>query len=255
MESLSNYLRKIAEKVSGRAITFLGTGPSNAITDRSGKSNRNNTSTLITYKGKNYRIDVPPDLDTKTNFDYLLITHTHSDAWDGFKKISKKKFVFGIPVSIDRKIELKEDPWEKQKLRIDRQNNFGDLKITPFDVIHDIVDARKFPTLGYQVIFKDGFTLVYASDLLKIPEKSEQFFEKIDLLIIGGAGWNADLSAHIGIWTFLDLVKQKKWNIKKIYFNQIGRPVPDFEDAQRQIDNRYPGMNAKLSYDGLKINF
>jgi len=255
METLSNYLRRIAEKASGRAVTFLGTGPASPITDRSGKSNRKSTSTLITYQGKDYRIDVPPDLDPKTNFDYLLLTHTHSDAWDGFKKVSKKKFIFGVPSNVDKKLELDEGPWEKQKLKVDRQSNFGDLKITPFDVTHDIVQPRNFPAVGYQIIFKDGFTLVYASDLLKIPDRSEQFFEKIDLLIIGGAGWNADLSMHIGIWTFLDLVKQKKWNIKKIYFNQIGRSVPDFKDAQKQIDIHYPGMGAKLSYDGLKINF
>ena len=253
METLSNYIRRVAEKASGRTITFLGTGPFNAITDRSGKSNRKNTSTLITYRDKNYRIDVPPDLNTKTHFDYLLLTHMHGDAWDGFKKISKKDFTFGIPVNIDKKMDVKEGPWKKQKLKIDRQNELGDLKVTPFDVVHDIV--HKFPTVGYQIIFKDGFTLVYASDLLKIPDKSEQYFEKIDLLVIGGAGWNADLSMHIGIWTFLDLVKQKKWNIKKIYFNQIGRPVPDFEDAQRQINNRYKGLHARLAYDGLQINF
>jgi phosphoribosyl 1,2-cyclic phosphodiesterase len=104
-------------------------------------------------------------------------------------------------------------------------------------------------------VFKDGFVLVYVTDILKIPQKSEQFFEKIDLLIIGGTGWNADLSTHIGIWTFLDLVKEKKWNIKKIYFTHIGRPVPDYQEAQKQLLIRYPNIPFHLAYDGLKIKF
>jgi Metal-dependent hydrolases of the beta-lactamase superfamily I len=250
MDSLSNYIRLIAKKV-GRAITFLGTGPANPIIDRSGKSNRKNTSTLIAYKGKNYRIDVPPDLDTKVTFDYLLITHLHSDAWDGFKKVSDRKFVFGIPDCLEKKIK-EEGPWKKKTLKTDRRNELGDLTVTPFDVVHDIV--YKMRTIGYRITFKDGFTIVYASDLLKIPEKSEQYFENVDLLIVGGTGWNADLSTHVGIWPFLDLIKQKKWNIKKIYFNQIGRPVPDYEDAQKQLLLKY-GRKPLLAYDGLQINF
>jgi phosphoribosyl 1,2-cyclic phosphodiesterase len=255
MESISTYLRKIAEKASGRSITFLGTGPSEPIVERSGKSNRKSTTTLIEYKGKSYLIDTPPDLDPKTNFDYLLFTHMHFDAFDGFDKVKGRKFTLGLPSNIDKKFEKEEKkgPWEKKTLKIDREKEFGDLTVTPFDITHDIV--YKFPTVGYRIVFKDGFVLVYVTDILKIPQKSEQFFEKIDLLIIGGTGWNADLSTHIGIWTFLDLVKEKKWNIKKIYFTHIGRPVPDYQEAQKQLLIRYPNIPFHLAYDGLKIKF
>ena len=251
MISLGDYIVKIAKGISGR-ITFLGTGPSEPITDRSGKSNRNNSSLLITYKGKKYLIDIPPDFDEKNTFDYLLITHMHKDAFFGFKKIQKRKFVFGMPPNWDKKIPDKKETWTKEDIRIDRINDFGDLKITPFEVVHDIV--KKFTTFGYRITLKNGFVIVYTSDMLSIPEKSEQYFEKVDLLITDGKGWNANFPTHFGMWPFLELVREKKWDIKKIYFTQIGQSVPDHEIAQKEITNRFKDLKAYLAYDGLELS-
>ena len=251
MIPISSTIKNLSKIVAAeRAITFLGTGPSTPIIDRSGKSNRQNTSTLLNYKDKKYLIDVPPEVDMEIKPDYLLVTHLHDDSFGGFKRLSKQEFTFGIPAGLEKKIK-EGSSWKKEELRIDRSNEFGNLEITPFEVIHDIV--YKFATFGYRIIFKDGFVLIYASDMVGIPDKSEQYFEKVDLLITDGAGWNANLSTHFGMWSFLDLVKEKNWSIKKIYFTQIGRPVPDHQEAQREISNR--NNKAKLAYDGLRITF
>jgi phosphoribosyl 1,2-cyclic phosphodiesterase len=252
MEPVSNLLKDFSRVIAAeRAITFLGTGPSNPITERSGKSNRRNTSTLLTYKGKKYLIDVPPKTDPNLKPDYLLVTHLHEDAFGGFNKISKQEFVFGMPPAIEKKLKDKKGPWKKEKLKVDRSNDFGDLRITPFEVVHDII--YKFATFGYQIIFKDDFILIYSSDMVAIPDKSEQYFEKVDLLITDGAGWNASLATHFGMWPFLELAKEKNWEIKKIYFTQIGRPVPDHHEAQKEISKI--NNKAKLAYDGLRIIF
>jgi phosphoribosyl 1,2-cyclic phosphodiesterase len=202
----------------------------------------------LTYKGKKYLIDVPPKNEIKP--DYLLVTHLHEDAFGGFKNISKQKFTFGIPAGLEKKIKIT-GPWKKEELRVERPNEFGDIEVIPFEVTHDVI--YKFKTFGYRISFPDGFTIVYSSDMVNIPDRNEQFFEKVDLLITDGAGWNADLPTHFGMWSFLDLVKQKDWKIKKIYFTQIGRPVPDHQVAQKEITNR--NSKAKLAYDGLQINF
>jgi phosphoribosyl 1,2-cyclic phosphodiesterase len=250
MIPVSNVIKNISLIVSAdRSITFIGTGPSNPITERSGKSNRDNTSTLLAYKGKKYLIDVPPKSIQEP--DYLLVTHLHDDSFGGFKKLSKQKFIFGIPAGIDKKTKIKKGSWKKEDLRVDRPNEFGDLEVIPFEVVHDVI--HKFPTFGYRITFKDGFTMVYTSDMVNIQDKAEQYFEKIDLLITDGAGWNADLATHFGIWSFLDMVKEKNWEIKKIYFTQIGRSVPDHEIAQKEISKR--NNKAKLAYDGLRITF
>lgn len=252
MISISNTIRDLSIIIAAeRIITFLGTGPSTPITDRSGKSNRQSTSTLLKYKGKKYLIDVPPKIDLEIKPDYLLVTHLHEDSFGGFKKISKQEFTFGIPAGLGKKIKEKEGPWKKEELRIDRPNEFGDLEIIPFEVTHDII--YKFITFGYRITFKDGFVLVYTSDMVGIPDKAEQYFEKVDILITDGAGWNASLATHFGMWPFLDLVKEKDWKIKKIYFTQIGRPIPDHQEAQKEISNR--NNKAKLAYDGLRITF
>jgi phosphoribosyl 1,2-cyclic phosphodiesterase len=252
MNSISNYIKTIAKAIKGRTLKFLGTGPSTPITDRQGKSNRKSSSVIFTYKGKDYRIDVPLDLDPKIKFDYLLVTHLHDDAFGGFDKLIGK-FTFGIPVDLAKKVE-KEEKLPKsitvEKLRIDRENKFGDLKVTPFEVTHDIV--KKFKTFGYRILFPDNFVLVYISDILAIPEKIEQYFEKIDLLIIDGSGWNANIDTHQGMWPFLELIESKDWKIKKIYFTHIGRAVPDHETAQKELNNRFKDK-ATLAYDGLEI--
>jgi phosphoribosyl 1,2-cyclic phosphodiesterase len=247
---LSNTIKDLSIKIAKeRTITFLGTGPSTPITNRSGKSNRKNTSTLLNCKGKKYLIDVPPDIDLEIKPDYLLITHLHDDSFGGFEKFSKQKIILGIPSGLKKNI--KEKLWKKEELRIDRPNDFGDLKVTPFGVIHDIIN--KSVTYGYRFLFEDGFVLIYASDMVGIPDMSEQYFEKVDLLITDGCGWNANLPTHFGMWSFLDLVKEKNWDVKKIYFTHIGQSVPDHQEAQKEIVSR--SNKAKLAYDGLRIIF
>ncbi|MHA2011908.1 MAG: MBL fold metallo-hydrolase [Candidatus Helarchaeota archaeon] len=249
MYSISSYIRDFSDKLLASAtvtVTFLGTGPSDPI-KKSGKNGRNNTSTLIKYKNKSYLIDIGKTFDKKTEFDYLLVTHLHSDAFGGIKYIKDREFIFALPDTLSRGIK-QEKFWNEQILKINEKNRVGDLVIIPFPVKHDII--YRFPTFGYQFIV-DNKKLTYASDMIEIPEKSEKYFNDIDILIADGAGWKSNLSTHFGIWPFMKLVEKKNWNIGKIYFVQIGRSVPDHKEAQKELSEKY--NNVFLAYDGMKI--
>ena len=191
----------------------------------------------------------PPTFDPQTEFDYLILSHMHRDAYGGFKEhVLDREFVFGMPAAISREIP-DEGPWEKQILRMNEKNDFGDLQVTPFKVVHDI--AYSYPTYGYQIEFKDGYKLTYASDMVGVPKNAERYFNNIDMLIADGAGWKSNLATHYGVFPFLDLVERKKWKIGRIYFTQIGRPVPRHAEANREISRKNP--DASLAYDGMTV--
>lgn len=248
---LSEHIRRIAGEVyaAGRSITFLGTGPSTPIRSKKGKSRRMNTCSLIRYEGKSYLIDINKTVDPPSDFEYLLITHTHSDAFGGFSRIKDQEFVFAIPKGL--KVKAKEDPWEKQKLEVGSVNKVGDLKVTPFRVKHDIIYG--YPTFGYEFRFSDGYLLTYASDMVGVPKESEKYFDRADMVVADGAGWKSNLATHFGVFPFLDLVEEKGWDMGKIYFTQIGRPVPDYKKAQSEM--KAHDKRAILTYDGMRVLF
>lgn len=251
MKSIQGKIRWLAEKMAAkRSITFLGTGPSKPITEHSGKSNRENTSTLITYEDTNYRIDIPSKFNEDIKFDYLLITHTHSDAYDGFSKIKDRKFIFALPSDLSD-FAHEQGKWKKKDLKEMQPNNLGKLKVIPFPVVHDIIHGS--PTYGYQFIMPDDYKITYSSDCVKIPEKCERYYDNIDMLVMDGASWKGNLATHFGVIPFLGLMEEKNWKIKQVYFTQVGRAVPTYEEAQREIHKEYP--NADLAYDGLKVSF
>lgn len=253
MNTISFYLYELSEKIAAViSLTFLGTGPSGPIYEKRGKSRRLNSSALIKYRNKSYLIDIGPTFDEKIMFDYLLITHLHKDAFGGIKFVKDRKFTFIVPERLSENIDFKPS-WNKENIKINHKNKIKNLNIIPFPIKHDIVRPKFFPTYGYQFIFDDGKKLTYASDMIGIPEGSEKYFNNIDILVADGAGWKSNLSTHFGVWPFLDLVEKKNWKMKKIYFTQIGRPVPKHEEAQKELSER--NKKAFLAYDGLNITF
>ena len=249
METFYSYLKNLSEKIAAAfcTLTFLGTGPSNPIIEKRGKSRRSNSSALIHCKNKIYLIDATPMIDPSLKVDFLFITHLHKDAFGGFKKIKDKKFVLAIPSALDK--DIPKGAFEKQIIAADKKNQVGDLEVTPFKVRHDVIYG--YTTFGYLFKFKDGSKLLYASDMVGIPKESEKFFNEADVFVVDGAGWKSNLATHFGIWPFLKLADEKGWQPEKIYFTQIGRPVPNHEEAQKEISEKYP--RAFLAHDGLKI--
>lgn len=235
MYYISSYIRYLSEKIAtSESITFLGTGPARPILEKRGKSRRLNSSIIIKYSGKSYLIDVGPTFDKKTNFDFLFLTHLHTDAFGGFKYVKDREFILAVPNKLSKDIKFK----NKESITVDKKNSVGDLKVIPFPVIHDVI--YHYPTYGYQFIFKDDKKLTYASDMVKVPKRSEKYFNNIDILITDGAGWKSNLGTHFGVMPFMDIVEEKEWKIGKIYFTQIGRPLPNHEKAQKELSERNP---------------
>lgn len=251
MNSISSLLYELSNKIAAsKTMTFLGTGPANPTYEKRGKSRRLNSSALIKYRDKSYLIDIGPTFNKKTIFDYLLVTHFHKDAFGGIKAVKERDFTFAMPESLSKDINFKPF-WNLKIIKIRQRNKVGDLIVIPFSIKHDI--AFHFPTYGYQFIFDDGKKLTYASDMVGIPGESEKYFNNIDILVADGAGWKSNLSTHFGIWPFLDLIDKKGWKIRKIYFTQIGRPVPKHEAAQKELFKK--DKDIFLAYDGLKLTF
>lgn len=249
MNTIPSYLYDLRDKITAiKSITFLGTGPSQPMYERRGKSHRLNSSALIKYRGDSYLIDIGPTFDEKTQFDYLFVTHLHRDAFGGIDYVKEREFTFALPESLSKDIPSQK-LWDKKIIKIYEKNKVGNMVVIPFRVKHDLLGG--FPTYGYQFIFGDGKKVTYASDMYGIPERSQKYFNNIDVLIADGAGWKKNIVGHFGIFPFIDMVEKEGWKIGKIYFTQIGRPVPDYKEAQKELTVRY--KNAHITYDGLNL--
>lgn len=252
LKPISQQIKRLAIRIAAeRSITFLGTGPSQPITDRSGKSNRKNTSALIEYKGDSFLIDVSPDFNQDTKFDYLVTTHHHSDAFGGMKEVFDREFVYGVPLSLSKGLEKDGAKWKTKILGRNSRNELGKLSVIPFPVEH--AHNSGFPTFGYQFIFDDDYKLTYASDMVEIPNESEKYFNNIDMAVVDGAGWEKNLPTHFGVIPFLKMVKEKDWKIGRVYFVQIGRQVPDHNKALGEMKQINP--QALLAFDEQKVTF
>jgi len=219
-------------------LEFIGTGPYEPIRDKSGKSNREQTSILFKYiePDKKHTICILLDCNKHSakyvnyEVDYIIVTHAHSDSVDGLPLM--KRGVLYCPLDLYDKLNVSIDYTSELKIK--------GLSITPFSVIHDD------PTYGYKFEFADT-SFIYASDMLSVPSASEKYFKNVDLAMVDGAGWTRPVFKHQSIMGFLKWAN--KYNIKMIYFIQIGRMVPPHDKAEKEIQKVNP--NAYLAYDGL----
>ncbi|MFH1643819.1 MAG: MBL fold metallo-hydrolase [bacterium] len=226
-------------------IKFLGTGPNNPITDKKGKSNRLQSSVLITHGDIKIMIDCTPSVQKqlkKIKPDYLLITHAHRDAAGGLRLIKNIKLL--TTQKLYSELEKRYPVKQLQFVNISKIHKIDGFKIECFEVEH----AKDFTTYGYRISFA-GKKIVYASDFKIIPKKNEKYFKNTDVAIVDGAGWNFTVFGHQSIKGFLTLCKN--WKIKKIYFTQIGRRVPNHEKAQKEIQKI--NKKAFLAWDGLAL--
>ncbi len=226
-------------------IKFLGSGPHNPIINKKGKNKRLQSSVILEYKKIKLMIDCTPNVTKqlkKVKPDYLLITHAHQDAAGGLKLIKNVKLLTTAKLYSELKKRYSVKHLEFMKL--DKIHKINGLKIEYFKVTH----AKDFTTYGYKISVGNK-KIIYASDFKYIPKKNEKYFRNTDIAIVDGAGWTFTVFGHQSIKGFLEL--SKNWKIKKIYFTQIGRRVPNYEIAQKEIKKINP--NANLAWDGLRI--
>jgi phosphoribosyl 1,2-cyclic phosphodiesterase len=212
---------------------FVGTGPAEPITDRSGKSNRNTTSTLLLFGGMRILIDAGKEISVWPAPDYILITHSHTDAIGGLRN-----YLSSTVLAPREVFESRDAP--AHFCVISERMELGILAITPVRVDHGDV-----PTFGYHFEFGHDSTM-YASDMTSIPKESLRFFQEATVIITDGSGWDKPVFDHQAILQFLELAKE--WSADRIIFTHIGRNVPDHEVAQREI--RSIDSRAWIAWDG-----
>ncbi len=253
-------------------IIVLGSGPSEAI-PRTGcrcpacldaknlksKSRRTRSSVVLKWQRKNILIDCGPDFlkqikrEKINSINAILLTHGHSDAAGGLKKMESRDNAAKIfsekqTLKYLKRIYNKLPP--SQIIKPGRQFKLFGLKIIPLRVKHALRE-KTFPTLG----FKIG-PLVYASDVSSIPRSSKKYFKNAKILFLDGAMWfGTKMAWHLSVEQAIALAK--KFHAKKLYLTQISHNYPPHQIAQEKI-NLYCQKNkikfpVIIAYDGLKV--
>jgi phosphoribosyl 1,2-cyclic phosphodiesterase len=179
----------------------------------------------------------------------IALTHRHRDAAGGLLGLARfpsfSPTLWVPPKERKYFVRLSMRGWDVRNWKAHKLFLRQPLKVLAFPVIH--VPRSTFSTWGFR-IQADGKTVTYASDFKSIPPASRKYFQKNDLLIVDGAGWQHDLATHRGI---LNHARAYAAQNKRVLFTQIGRLVPPHNQANRILQKICP--RAALAYDGLRI--
>ena len=256
-------------------IVVLGSGPTDPIPRKGertevdiearkpkSKSKRLPSSIYIEHHGKGLLIDCTPYIKEQINrvtgaIDAILITHAHKDAIGGLKKLDKmldrRVPLYAAEHTIAKLPKLKNI--EPKRFYFGTLFELFDLYITPIAVEHSIQPSFD-PTAGFRI--ENSYTLVYASDVGKIPKDSLKHFKNADLMILDAAQWKNPLKSHLTVEQALEYIAQ--FEPKKAYFTQIGHSFPPHEKARKIIRElfaeKYPEAKTELDllYDGKVID-
>lgn len=241
-------------------LTFLGTGPVNGIKGK-GKNKRRESSLLFETGEEKLLIDVTGDFKTQAreidDLCVVLLTHAHSDAIGGIGQLRdwmkgrKMESVFLYAekqtIGVIKNKFKRLDHLMIREIKPNKTFRLWDMAVTPFRVKHSI--QKGFPTVGYLFEFGNGKSLAYVSDVGSWNSDAEKKMKSVDVLVIDGAMWQKKMIAHQTIKTILPAIC--KWKNTKIVFTQIGREVPEYEEASREIKKMCP--KARLAFDGMKF--
>lgn len=242
-------------------LIFLGTGPAGGI-HREGVPERLETSALLKTKKGNILFDVTNDFTKQSeqinNIDAILITHGHSDAIGGIGQLrswQKKRRIERIPLFstastvkiIKRRFPLTEHLLF-HGLAPYKEIGILDISVRPFPVVHSM--QKGFPTFGYFVVFRNGTSLAYVSDVGDWNDRAKKIMQKATVLILDGAVWGMRMPAHIDVQEKLPLVCQ--WRNKRIILTQIGKTAPHHLILKNEV--RRLCAKATPAYDGLEVS-
>jgi phosphoribosyl 1,2-cyclic phosphate phosphodiesterase len=252
-------------------FTILGCGSSLGspwITSNWGLCNKKNKKNIrsrcaahIQYKNLSILIDTSPDLKSQfiknklKSVDAVIYTHEHADQsagifelrpffWKNKKQIPiygsnrtiknlQKSYTFCFFERHGYKPIMKSNIVNRSFVIKKDKNN---LKITPFDVKHGLIDATGF-------VFKN---IAYISDCNQVYKKSFKYLQNLEYLIIDCLRVHKHPS-HLNLEEALELsrfLKPKKTILTNLHVDL------DYAKLKKKLP-----ANVIPAYDGLKISF
>jgi len=265
-EKMKPYARELYEKISHTTfsekkvkIKFLGTGPTEPILDKEGKSKRLRSSILI---NDTILVDATPDIDeqlSKEKLSAVIITHAHSDAIGGIPKLERYTnkdepiplYAFEHTINKIKKKFKKLDHIEFMPVEPEQQFVVDGITFKPIPVEHSVLQEGFDPTMALKID-----NALYAEDVDEdfiFSKKGERFLDYLlrsEPVILDGAMCEGKIKGHCNIFSVMKKLLKHKFS-GTIIFTQIGHSCPNYEILQKSIQKIYP--KASVAYDGMTI--
>jgi phosphoribosyl 1,2-cyclic phosphodiesterase len=111
-----------------------------------------------------------------TTISAILVTHEHSDHIHGVGTLSRR---YRIPVyANERTLEHISKPRAKEVFETGVDFSLGDVRVTPFSIVHDAADPVGF------AIYAEGFKFVVCTDLGRVTTLVEQHVRGANALLL-----------------------------------------------------------------------
>lgn len=270
-------------------ISFLGSGPTEAVGTRPGeKEKRINSSLLVSKDNFNLVIDITPYFEEQSkgidHIDAILLSHAHADATGGLNQLkdyikihnAEKCNLYGIKETLDKvKEQFKTVEEYVSLIELLERQTIGPFNVAYIEINHSVQEG--FPTISYK-INSGGKVLVYSEDFCGFKDrKDEGFFKDNDCLIIDGALWKEttekklaeNLSGEVeqSVGHLIIDIKDGESNYLKWLaslgnelniITQRGRTWPEIDGANKTIQDiwkKHSNKKLLLAYDGLKVDF
>lgn len=216
-----------------------------------GYYHRLHSSLLIEAEGKKLMLDAGEGHEetvARVKPDAILVTHAHPDHLS--RKLEAVEPAVPVYMSEDT-AEVVKLPNEQVFAR-DNPFEVGGFKVVAHAVVHSLVA----PAVCFKVS-KGNFTLVYAPDVLSIPDR-EDFLKGVDLYIGDGSSLTRDIIRRkddklIG---HASMLRQLRWaeGTKQVLFTHVGHLKKTEADVNQALRIASDGK-AKLAQDGTSLEF
>ncbi|HEX77142.1 MAG TPA: MBL fold metallo-hydrolase [Dehalococcoidia bacterium] len=209
------------------------------------------SSLLIEAEGSRLMLDAGEgheEMVARVKPDAILVTHAHPDHLS--RRLEALEPAIPVYMSEDT-AEVIKLPHE-QVFPEDKPFEVAGFKVVAHPVVHSLVA----PAVCFKVS-KGDFTLVYAPDVVSIPDR-QHFLKGVDLYIGDGSSLTRDIIRRrddklIG---HASMLRQLRWaeGMKQVLFTHVGHLKKTEADVNQALRIASDGR-ARLARDGISLEF